>query len=290
VISTNTLTVIDNKERVLSAALSGLSPNTCRVYTRHLVNFLAAVPILDREHVARYMSTIPDTSNYNQALSAIKRLAAQSAANGWIPYPAAIGIDGLPAKRLRGTRSGTWLSLDQAKALLTSPDASTLAGKRDRAVLALLVGCGLRRDELSRLTCAQLVSQSGRTKIANLLGKGNRVRSILVPEWANFLVSSWKAAAHIDSGYLIRSFKTDGTLNGSLSVSGIWNVVLEHSTAIGVRIAPHDLRRTYAKLARTSGAPIEVIQHSLGHSSVTTTERYMATGEESNAGDYFSLA
>jgi hypothetical protein len=64
--STNTLTVIDNKERVLSAALSGLSPNTCRVYKRHLSNFLAAVPILDREHVSRYMSTIPDTSNYNQ--------------------------------------------------------------------------------------------------------------------------------------------------------------------------------------------------------------------------------
>jgi integrase/recombinase XerD len=122
------------------------------------------------------------------------------------------------------------------------------------------------------------------------MGKGNRVRTIMVPEWASFLVSSWKAAARIDSGYVVRSFTSTGTLNGRLSVSAIWDIVLKYSTAIGVPLAPHDLRRTYAKLARTNGAPIEVIQHSLGHSSVVTTERYMATGEESNAGDFFSLA
>lgn len=279
----------DQQSRILSAALSGLSPNTCRVYKRHLSLFLASVPVLDREHVARYMGTIRDTSTYNQALSAIKRLAAQAAANGWIPYPAAIGIEGLPSKRLRGARGGHWLTLEQAQKLLAAPDGSTLPGKRDRAVLALLLGCGLRRDELARLNIAQLQSSAGRSVLSNLMGKGHRIRSIGIPQWVHAIVWDWLHAAKLREGLVVRSFRVDGSVHGSLSVSGIWNIVLEYAAATRVTVTPHDLRRTYAKLARTAGAPLEVIQKSLGHSSLTTTERYMATGEEANAGDYFQL-
>jgi integrase len=67
--------------------------------------------------------------------------------------------------------------------LLALPDPATLKGKRDRAILGLLIGCGLRRDELVRLTLEELQQREGRWVIVDLLGKGRRRRTIPVPSW-----------------------------------------------------------------------------------------------------------
>jgi site-specific recombinase XerD len=284
-------TTADASTRILKAALSGLSPNTCRVYRRHLTQFLNRVTSLTRETVQGYMGTLDDTASYNQCLSAIKRLASQSAANGWISYETANQIDSIPTKTVRGHRSGHWLAQQEARALVSAPDSSTLVGKRDRAVLALLVGCGIRRDELARLTVAQFLSRSGRWYLANVVGKGNRIRSIAVPEWAVAILLDWvnSLGKQAPDSRLIRSFGSVGEINGSISASAIWDIVLRYSKQTGVTCTPHDLRRTYGKLARLGGAAIETIQHSLGHSDIKTTMLYLATGEESNAGDFFTL-
>jgi len=89
---------------------------------------------------------------------------------------------------------------------------------------------------------------------------------------------------------LLRSFSLSGSLNGSLSTTSVRDIVQRYGAAIGIPdLNPHDLRRTHAKLARLGGAPIEVIQHSLGHASARTTELYTQTGEEANAGDFIRL-
>ncbi len=74
-----------------------------------------------------------------------------------------------------------------------------------------------------------------------------------------------------------------------LSPGAIWDIVRHYATLAGLKCAPHDLRRSYARLAREGGAPIETIQASLGHSSIQTTERYLGSIKNSNAGDYIKL-
>lgn len=89
---------------------------------------------------------------------------------------------------------------------------------------------------------------------------------------------------------LLRSINQYGTINGSLSPAAIRDIVRRYGAQIGIPdLNPHDLRRTYAKLARKGGAPLETIQKSLGHASLRTTEVYLSTGEEANAGDFIRL-
>jgi site-specific recombinase XerD len=285
---------------VLAAALSGLSKNTCRVYSTHLTEFLfylhAHESALSRLSVEQYIASREFAlSSFNQMLSAIKRLAMQAAQHGWIAYPVAVQIDALRTRTQRGTKAGNWLTLDQARALLNAPDG-TIRGKRDKAVLALLLGCGLRRVELAKLAWDQLKQRDSRWMLIDIKGKGGRIRTIAVPDWVYTALDAWgtiafryHAAWAERSGFVVRSIREDGTINGSLSASGVWDIVLHYASLTGVVCTPHDLRRTFAKLARKNGAPLDVIQKSLGHSSVRTTEIYTSSGEEANAGDYFKL-
>jgi site-specific recombinase XerD len=90
---------------------------------------------------------------------------------------------------------------------------------------------------------------------------------------------------------LLRSIRADGTINGSLSSGAVRDIVRHYGELIGVaELNPHDLRRTLARAARKAGAPLEVIQHTLGHASVRTTEVYTRTGEEANAGDFIEMS
>lgn len=285
------------EERALDQAVSGLAHHSQRAYRRHLRLFTGFLVLsrnqLTRESVTAYLATLTgDAPAYNQALSAIKRLANEAALCSWINYETAMQIGAIPAKKQRGSRAGNWLRADQATALLGACPTDCLQGLRDRAVLALLLGCGVRREEAARLRLEQYTDRDGRTMLVDLIGKGDRVRTIGVPGWVKEIVDAWIAAAQITSGFLLRSLRPPGAafpINQSISASAIWDIVTAYTSKLGIRCTPHDLRRTYAQLARKNNAPIEVIQKSLGHSSITTTERYMNTGHEANAGDYFKL-
>jgi integrase/recombinase XerD len=86
---------------------------------------------------------------------------------------------------------------------------------------------------------------------------------------------------------LLRSVSQTGTINGSLSTAAVRDIVRRYGVRIGVEnLAPHDLRRTLARLSREAGAPLETIQRTLGHASVRTTEQYTQTGLEANAGEF----
>ncbi len=103
-----------------------------------------------------------------------------------------------------GTRLGNWLTKEQANDLLNAPNPKTLAGKRDRAILALLIGCGLRRAELLRLECKDLQHREARWVLPDLVGKGNRVRTVTVPAGVKARIDGWTAAAGITEGRLFR--------------------------------------------------------------------------------------
>ena len=170
----------------------------------------------------------------------------------------------------------------QAQALLNAPDITTLKGLRDRAILAVMLGCGLRRSEAANLTFTHLQQRDGRWCIVDLVGKHGRVRTIPVPTWVKVAVDAWTAAAELTEGHVLRPVgRGDRVLGDRMTEKVVWQLLQPYAKAAGVPgIAPHDLRRSCAKMCRAAGGELEQIQLLLGHASVQTTERYLGTKQD----------
>jgi len=181
-----------------------------------------------------------------------------------------------------GIRMGNWLSVRQAQSLLNAPDVTTVRGLRDRAILAVLLGCGLRRSEVAALTFAHVQQRDGRWCIVDLIGKHSRVRTAPIPTWVKVAIDAWTGPAIVDRGHVFRPVNRAGSLTGErLGEKVVWQLIKPYAEAAGVPgIAPHDLRRTRAKLCRAAGGELEQIQLLLGHASIQTTERYLGTKQD----------
>ena len=119
------------------------------------------------------------------------------------------------------------------------------------------------------LTLDHLQQREEHWAIVDLVGKGGHVRTVPVPDWVRSELNDWMAAAAIDRGKLFRRVNKVGR-------AWVWHIVKESARSIGVaKLAPHDLRRTCARLCHASGGELEQIQFLLGHVSVQTTERYL---------------
>ena len=220
-------------------------------------------------------------STINVKLSAIRKLVDEAKRAGFIDVEEASQMSDVPNVAQRGTRLGNWLTKEQARELLAVPDRSTIKGKRDYVILALLVGCALRRRELASLTVEHIVMRENRWVIADLRGKGGRVRTVAIPVWVKQGINAWQAAAKIESGPLLRSVNKVGKVSKTLSDWAVWSVVTESAKEIGIeRFGAHDLRRTCAKLCRKAGGDLEQIKFLLGHSSIQTTERYLGSEQD----------
>jgi len=181
----------------------------------------------------------------------------------------------------KGTRLGNWLTREQARELLAVPDRTTLKGKRDYVLLAMLVGCALRREELALLDVDTIQLREGRWVLADLEGKGRRVRTVAIPAWVKQGINTWMTAAGLEDGRLLRAVTKSGKVKESMSGWAVWSVVEQSAKEIGIeRFGAHDLRRTCAKLCRKNGGNIEQIKFLLGHSSIQTTERYLGSEQE----------
>ena len=220
-------------------------------------------------------------STVNVKLSAIRKLVDEAKRAGFIGAEEASQMSDVPNVAQRGTRLGNWLTKEQARELLAVPDRSTTKGKRDYCILALLVGCALRRRELASLTVDDIQMRENRWVIADLRGKGGRIRTVAVPMWVKQGINAWQAAAKIEEGPLLRSVNKVGKLGETLSDWAVWSVVTDSAKEIGIeRFGAHDLRRTCAKLCRKAGGDLEQIKFLLGHSSIQTTERYLGSEQD----------
>src|SRR5271170_2736227 len=140
----------------------------------------------------------------NVRITAVRKLAVEAADNGLLAPELASGIARIKGVRAHGVRVGNWLSLQQAQALLNAPDVGTKKGLRDRAMFATLLGCGLRRSELTNLTMKHVQQRDNRWCIVDLVGKHGRVRTIPMPTWVKNAIDEWTAAAGIIEGHLFR--------------------------------------------------------------------------------------
>lgn len=149
-------------------------------------------------------------------------------------------------------------------------------------ILSLLTGCALRRNELAMLEIETIQLREGRWVLADLCGKGRRIRTVAVPMWVKQGINAWMTAAKIEEGRLLRRVAKSGKVQGDgLSDWVVWSVVEQAAKEIGIeRFGAHDLRRTCAKLCRKAGGDLEQIKFLLGHSSIQTTERYLGSEQD----------
>jgi integrase/recombinase XerD len=147
----------------------------------------AALPF-SRALVQRYRSHLAaqdkSASTINQRLAPVRKLADEAAVAGLLPSAIAGEVRSVKGAKQLGVRAGNWLTRERAEELLSLPDRATLKGKRDYALLSLLLSAGLRRDELASLRREDIQQREGRWCLVDLRGKGNRVRTVAIPDWA----------------------------------------------------------------------------------------------------------
>ena len=266
------------------------SAHTKRAYQRALTDFMVwhtttGQSGLNKATVQAHVTALRDSgvsaSSINQRITAIRKLAIEAADNGIIDHSIAQAIGRVEGVRKEGKRLGNWLSKEQAQQLLELPNVGTLKGLRDRAILAVLLGCGLRREECAGLTVEHIQQREGRWVIVDLVGKRSKTRSVPMPSWAKYAVDAYLVAAALTSGVLFRALRRGDNLQATgMTSQAIFDVVRAYAAQLGVDVRPHDLRRTFAKLAHKGDAPVEQIQLSLGHSSLQTTERYIGVQQD----------
>jgi site-specific recombinase XerD len=122
-------------------------------------------------------------STINLRLAAVRRLAYEAADTGLLSPELAAGIRRVKGAKKVGVRLGNWLTAEQAKTLLHAPDIEKVRGKRDHAMLAVMLGCGLRRSELVHLSVDHFQQREDHWAIVDLIGKGGHIRTVPVPEW-----------------------------------------------------------------------------------------------------------
>src|ERR1039457_844920 len=195
------------------------SPITKRVYNMALDEFMGWFQQAPRSGftkatVSAWRVSLEDrrlgSSSIIIRMSAIRKLAAEAADNGLLAPELAAGISRVKSAKTQGIRVGNWLSLRQAQALLSAPDISTVRGLRDRAILAVLLGCGLRRSEVVALTFTHLQQHDGRWCIVDLVGKHGRVRTAPMPNWVKVAIDAWTSPVGVATGHVFRPVNRAG--------------------------------------------------------------------------------
>jgi len=270
-----------------TAVLNSLgSPASRRVYEYAIDQFIAwycSEPRLafNRIVVVRYRLYLESrhlaANTINQQLAAVRRLAHEAADSGLLSPELAAGISRVKGVKQLGFRSGNWLSVEQSSEVLRHACGDSMRAKRDYAMLAMLFGCGFRRSELVGLELDEIQMRQGHWAVVDLIGKGGHIRTVPIPHWVKAALDQWIRAANVTEGKIFRAVAHKGKIWGrGISQNVVWYVVRNCCQRAGLdHIAPHDLRRTCAKLCHDRGGELEQVQFLLGHASVQTTERYL---------------
>ena len=255
-----------------------LSPNTVAAYGRDVAEFLAAAELEPRavrpDDVGRYLAArAADLSKRSQA----RLLSALRSFFDWLILEGERKDN--PCDRVEAPKLGRYLpavlSVEEVAAIIDSVD--TAAGDwrslRDRAILEILYGCGLRVSEACGLLISQVYLQEGFVRV---VGKGNKERLVPLGEvaaeaFARYLDARPPAAepAFDDVAFLNKNGRP-------LSRVAIFNLVKQQALLAGVNkeISPHTFRHSFATHLIENGADLRVVQEMLGHESILTTEIY----------------
>ncbi|MDZ4804280.1 MAG: tyrosine recombinase, partial [Candidatus Eisenbacteria bacterium] len=185
-----------------------------------------------------------------------------------------------PAESLPGPRQGRRLprvlTVDEARRLVTAPAGDAPPARRDRAMLELMYGLGLRVSELLELTLDRLDLES---LFIRVVGKGSRERVLPLGGASAHALSAWLVDGR--EAMLRKGGPAPPTIfinqrGGRLSRMGFWKILKGHARDAGVErdLHPHTLRHSFATHMLEGGADLRVVQELLGHASITTTQIY----------------
>ncbi len=273
---------------------SAASPHTRRAYNRYLRRFYRLKLPLSRLGVLEYLS-LPEVrgkpSVTKISIGGLRKLVTNAESCQFLSPIEVAAIRSIKPPKSH-PKLGRWLSIDMVRALISLPNRHSIKGARDGALLALLLGCGLRRTEASTILWDSYREIDGRMCLVDLMGKGNKTRTVPIPNWAVDALDNWLDKLIDVVGF--REIAIDGPIlhtmwYGSnqmepLSSTGVAMIVHRYSRGLNLDFTPHDLRRTLAQLMRKAGVPIEQIQYTLGHEGIRTTERYLGGSIELGAG------
>ena len=195
---------------------------------------------------------------------------------------------------------GRRLTREEVRALRAAVDTRTAKGKRDLAILDVMLFAWLRREEVAGLQMSQVRQDGGRWWLV-FAGKGNKTRRVKVADALFRTLTAWlevagrALGADVDAPVFSAVGKGERITERAVDADTVSRLVAEYghkarlAPATGdQRLTPHDLRRTGARNAHDNGAPLPLIQAQLGHASPTTTMRYIgAVGDDGDTGaDY----
>ena len=266
-----------------------LSPNTVAAYGRDVEEFLAAADVAPRavrtEDIERYLAArssadAPGSEAQPAALSKRSQARLLSALRSFFDW---LILEGErkdnPCDRIDAPKLGRYLpevlSVEEVTAILESVNTATgdWRALRDRAILEILYGCGLRVSEACGLLISHVYLQEGFVRV---VGKGNKERLVPLGEmaadaFARYLEARPQAAepAFDDVAFLNKNGRP-------LSRVAIFNLVKQQALVAGVNkeIPPHPFRHSFATHLIENGADLRVVQEMLGHESILTTEIY----------------
>ncbi|HEY4962247.1 MAG TPA: tyrosine-type recombinase/integrase [Terriglobales bacterium] len=209
-----------SKSAVLNSLTSLASRRTYEYAIEEFISWYCSEPRLafNRVVVTRYRMQLEArclaAATINQRLAAVRRLAYEASDCGLLSADLAAGIQRVKGAKQLGHRSGNWLSLEQSSCLVNCASGDRLQQRRDCAMLAILVGCGLRRGELANLPVEKIQIRQGHWVIVDLIGKGGHVRTIPIPHWAKEKLDRWTSAAKISTGRVFRAIRKNGAVWG----------------------------------------------------------------------------
>jgi site-specific recombinase XerD len=280
---------------LVNMSLTGLAERTVTSYRERINEFLKRDVPLSAQTIADWINDglkhnrnqrLPGIEAANQRLAAIKKLANTAFTAGIIHQEDYFWITQIKKRRRTKIEASRWLSQSQVTRLMNDLYSldSTPSDLRNGALIAVLLGCGLRRAEVARARVGNLSLREDRHVLTNLTTKGGKVRTIGIPSWAWMFLDRWlhslDKANRGKESLLFPRLDRGLTARATRPMSGyaILLIVRDCGALIDLDdLSPHDLRRTYAQLALKNGADIMMVQEGLGHGDLKTTQLYLRT-------------
>jgi site-specific recombinase XerD len=291
-------------QKLESWIAGGLSPHTRRAYRQDAHQFLQwltardlALEELTLEELEQYRLYLVEHFAKNSAsrkFNVVRKLLSEATNRKIIGANPAQGIKGI---KIEDETTHRTLQTDEAVALLRTVDTSTRQGKRDYAIVFLLIRTGLRRSECATLRLGDLRQEQGHHIAMVMHGKGDKRRKIKIPVdvmraiW-DYLEATNRKELEPDEPLFIQFRKGDHPQKAAISDQVIERVVSEHAQKLGLKLSPHGLRATFVTMALDGGARLHQVQYAVGHADPRTTERYQTRkfNLDSNAVDFVHIA
>ena len=239
---------------------------------------------LRRHHVMAVTELLRDTgratATVNTYLSALKGVAKEAWMLKLMDVESFQHIRAV--RNLRGSRlpRGRALPPEEIRALFGACEADDSSiGVRDAAMLAVILGCGLRRSEAVGLDLSDVVTHE---RALRVLGKGNKERLAYMPAgtWQRLTMWIEQVRGEREGPLFTRIRRFDTLTNDRLTDQAVYHVLQVRQRQAGIaKCAPHDLRRTFATAMLDNGEDLITVKDAMGHASVTTTQQYDRRGE-----------